>query len=291
MGRLGAERITVNLVNTEPRLLQFVALNAMSASALRLEHDGPIARITLCRPDRGNPIDAAFVAELQSACEAISDDPGVRVVVLAAEGDSFSRGWDWEALTATSEGGSLLEAARAQGMTNDPFGCLAALAKPVVCAVNGDATGAGLELAMACDIRIAAENARFSLPELSMGLLPMAGGLQRLARLVGRGNALELALTGGEFDAVEALRIGLVSAVVPADRLAAEGGAIANRIAERGPIATTYAKEAVSRGIDMPLEQALRFETDLTIILQTTEDRAEGVRAFLDKRKPEFKGR
>jgi enoyl-CoA hydratase/carnithine racemase len=263
----------------------------MSASALRLEQDDPIGRITLCRSVRGNLIDASLIADLQSACEAISDNPGVRVVVLAAEGDSFSRGWDWEALTATSEGGSLLEAARAQGMTNDPFGCLAALAKPVVCAVNGDATGAGLELAMACDIRIAAENARFSLPELSMGLLPMAGGLQRLARLVGRGNALELALTGGEFDAVEALRIGLVSAVVPADRLAAEGGAIANRIAERGPIATTYAKEAVSRGIDMPLEQALRFETDLTIILQTTEDRAEGVRAFLDKRKPEFKGR
>jgi enoyl-CoA hydratase len=176
-------------------------------------------------------------------------------------------------------------------MTNDPFGCLAALAKPVVCAVNGEAASAGLELALACDIRIAAEAARFSLPELSMGLLPMAGGLPRLARLVGRGKALELALTGDEIDAAEALRIALVSAVVPADRLAAEADAIAGRIAERGPIATTYAKEAVSRGIDMPLEQALRFETDLTIILQTTEDRAEGVRAFLDKRKPEFKGR
>jgi len=263
----------------------------MSASALQLEHDGPIARITLCRPDRGNLIDAAFFAELQSVCEGISDDPGVRVVVLAAEGDSFSGGWDWEALTATAEGGSVLKAARAQGMTNDPFGCLAALPKPVVCAVNGEAASAGLELALACDIRIAAENARFSLPELAMGLLPMAGGLQRLARLVGRGNALELALTGGEFDAVEALRIGLVSAVVSADRLAAEADAIAGRIAERGPIATAYAKEAVSRGIDMPLEQALRFETDLTIILQTTEDRAEGVRAFVDKRKPEFKGR
>jgi enoyl-CoA hydratase/carnithine racemase len=247
--------------------------------------------MTLCRPDRGNLIEAAFIAELQSACAAISDDSGVRVVVLAAEGDTFSRGWDWEALTAGAEGGFPLEAARAQGMTSDPFGCLAALATPVVCVVNGDATGAGFELALACDIRIADEAARFSLPELSMGLLPMAGGLQRLARLVGRGKALELALTGDEIDAAEALRIGLVSAVVPAGRLAAEADAIAGRIAERGPIATAYAKEAVSRGVDMPLEQALRFETDLTIILQTTEDRAEGVQAFKDKRKPEFKGR
>jgi len=263
----------------------------MSTSSPTLERDGHLARIVLGRPGHGNVIDAALIAELQSACDAISDDAGVRAVILTAEGDAFSRGWDWQALAAAAEGHSLLEAARAHGMTNDPFGCLAELTRPVVCAVNGDATGAGLELALACDIRIAADNARFSLPELSMGLLPMAGGLQRLARLAGRGKALELALTGVEIDAAEALRLGLVSAVVPPGRLLAEADAIANRIAAHGPIAAAYAKEAVSRGIDMPLEQALRFETDLTIILQTTEDRAEGVRAFLDKRKPEFKGR
>jgi enoyl-CoA hydratase/carnithine racemase len=264
----------------------------MSAPSIRLERNGPIARVTLCRPDRGNVIDASAVAELQSACESLSDDAEVRAVVLAAEGDTFSRGWDWDALSAASaEGASLLEAARVEGMTTDPFGWLAALPKPAVCALNGEAAGAGLELALACDIRVAAEGARFSLPELSMGLLPMAGGLQRLARLVGRGKALELALTGDELAAAEALRIGLVSAVVPADRLVGEADAIANRIAERAPIAAAYAKEAVSRGIDMPLEKALRFETDLTIILQTTEDRAEGVRAFLDKRTPDFKGK
>jgi len=263
----------------------------MTAPPVRFEHDGTIARISLCRPDRGNPIDAALIAELQSACEAISDEAVVRVVILTADGDSFSRGWDWDALAAPAAGGSHVDAARAQGMTANPFGCLAALPKPVVCAINGDATGAGFELTLACDIRIAADNARFALPDLFMGLLPMAGGLQSLARLAGRGKALELALTGEEIDAAEALRIGLVSAVVPSDQLAVEAGAIANRIAERGPIAIAYAKEAVSRGIDMPLEQALRFETDLTIILQTTEDRAEGLRAFLDKRRPEFKGR
>jgi len=252
----------------------------MSDPSLLLEHDGPIARITLCRPARGNAIDATLVGELQSACESLADMVEVRVVVLTAEGDAFSRGWDQEAPSAP-----------VMGIASDPFGSLASLPRPVVCAISGDASGAGLALALACDIRIAAESARFSLPELSMGLLPMAGGLQRLARLVGRGKALELALTGDEIDSAEALRIGLVSAVLPADRLAAEADAIANRIAERGPIAVAYVKEAVSRGIDMPLEQALRLETDLTIILQTTEDRAEGVRAFLDKRKPDFKGR
>jgi enoyl-CoA hydratase/carnithine racemase len=250
----------------------------MSQRNLRLEREGAIARITLCRADRANLVDAASVAELQSACEALSDEPGLRVVILGAEGSDFSRGWDWEAISLAD-------------LPPDPFGCLATLARPVVCAINGAATGGGLELALACDIRIAAESARFSLPDLSMGLLPLAGGLQRLARLVGRGKALELALTGDEIGADEALRIGLVSSVVPEDRLAAEADAIAKRIAERGPIATAYAKEAVTRGIDLPLEQALRFETDLTIILQTTEDRAEGVRAFLEKRKPDFKGR
>ena len=124
-----------------------------------------------------------------------------------------------------------------------------------------------------------------------MGLLPLAGGTQRLPRLVGRGKALEMILTGEPVTADEALRIGLVSAVVSREHLDGEAAGIAQRIAERGPLAVRYAKEAVSHGLEMPLEQALRFETDLTIILQTTEDRAEGVKAFLEKRTPDFKGK
>jgi enoyl-CoA hydratase/carnithine racemase len=182
-------------------------------------------------------------------------------------------------------------ALRSHGIPTDPFGCLGDLPQPVVCAINGDATGAGLELALACDVRIAAEGANFSVPEISLGLLPLAGGTQRLPRLIGRGKALEMILTGDPIDAQEALRIGLVSAVVLHDYLLSEAEAIASRIAARGPLAVRYAKEAIARGFEMPLEQALRFETDLTIILQTTEDRAEGVRAFLEKRKAEFKGR
>ena len=258
----------------------------MGTRSVTLDRRGMVARLVLAGAGSDNAIDAAVVRELRSACAAVGDD--VRAVLVTAEGDVFSRGWDWDALLGETT--DPVAALRNHGIPPDPFGCLADLPQPVVCAINGDATGAGLELALACDVRVAAEGVAFALPEVSMGLLPLAGGTQRLPRLVGRGKALEMILTGEPIDAQEALRVGLVSAVVPRDRLRAEAEAIASRIAERGPLAVRYAKEAVSRGLEMPLEQALRFETDLTIILQTTEDRAEGVRAFLEKRMAEFKG-
>lgn len=263
----------------------------MPFRTLSLHKTGHIARIKLTRPDCDNLLDAEALRELGDACREICDDHDVRVALVAAEGAVFSRGWDWEALAAAAGDGSLLDAARGLGMVPDPFRCLHELTRPVVCAMNGDAHGAGLELALACDIRVAAEGARFSLPETRMGLLPMGGGIQRLARLVGRGRAIQLVLTGDEIDASEAHAIGLINRISPPGKALEEAEAVASRIAERGPLAVAYAKEAVNRGIDMPLEQALRFETDLTIILQTTEDRAEGVSAFIEKRKPEFKGK
>ncbi len=266
----------------------------MPVNSISLTKRGAVAHLTLDRPQHGNAIDGGVLRGLADACAAIAADDGVRVTVLTAGGDVFSTGWDWSALggLAGDTPAGLAEALSFPGRTlGDPFRCLAELPKPVVCAVNGDAIGGGLALALACDIRIAAEGARFGLPETALGLLPLGGALQRLARVAGRGTALEMALTGEPIDAQAALRCGLVSSVVPHERLVAEAGVIAERIAERGPLALQYAKEAVSRGIDMPLEQALRYETDLTIILQTTEDRAEGVRAFLEKRQPEFKGR
>jgi enoyl-CoA hydratase len=258
----------------------------MGTTTVSVDSRGVIARLTVTRPERENAIDAPVVRDLRGACDGIAQD--TRVVLLTGEGDLFSRGWDWEALLGETT--DAVAALRNAGIPPDPFGCLAELPQPVVCAINGDATGAGLELAVACDVRIAAEGALFSVPEISMGLLPLAGGTQRLPRLVGRGKALEMILTGELIGAEEALRIGLVSSVVSRGRLLAEAEAIASRITERGPLAVRYAKEAIARGLEMPLEQALRFETDLTIILQTTEDRAEGVRAFLEKRKAEFKG-
>ena len=247
---------------------------------IRTQATGAIAYITLTRPE----IDAATIAELRAACGSIADDAAVRAAVLSGEGTVFSSGW---APALLGDAAALREA----GALDDPFGCFAALPKPVVVAVNGDAVGGGLALALTADIRIASDTALFALPEVSAGLIPVAGATQRLARLVGRGEALRLVLTGETIDAAEALRIGLVSEVVPVADLSARATAIAERLAERGPIALQYAKEAVTRGIDMTLEQALRFETDLTVILQTTDDRAEGVQAFLDKRKPQFKGK
>ena len=163
--------------------------------------------------------------------------------------------------------------------------------QPVICAINGASVSAGLELALACDVRLASSDATFALPETAHGAIPMGGGTQRLARLVGRGEALRLILLGEEIDAEEAHRIGLVSSVVPAVGLATEAKALAETMASRGPIALRYAKEAVRRGLDQSLDQALRYETDLTVVLQSTEDRAEGVRAFLEKRDPKFEGK
>jgi enoyl-CoA hydratase/carnithine racemase len=253
----------------------------MAYRTLTLETKGPVAYLRLARPAQGNPIDAAFLQELERACAEVNDHPDVRVALLLSEGEVFSTGWGAGAEPAP-------EARRARA---DVFGCLEAMAQPVVCAIGGEATSAGLELALACDVRIASEAAGFALPETAQGLLPMAGGTQRLARLAGRGEALRLVLLGEAFDAAEALRIGLVSAVVPAAKLLEEAEVLAGRIASRGPLAVRYAKEAVRRGLEQPLDQALRYETDLTIILQTTEDRIEGVRAFNEKRPPEFKGR
>lgn len=255
----------------------------MPYRTLKLETKGALAYIRLARPGAGNPIDQLFLQEVDEACASINDNADVRVALLTADGDVFSNGWD--PVELKGRGGPRTMPA------SPPFACLESMGQPVICALTGDATSAGLELALACDVRLAAESARFALPETGQGLLPMAGGTQRLARLVGRGEALRLILLGEVIDAVEALRIGLVSRVYTRDRLLAEAEALALRMAARGPIALRYAKEAVRRGLEQPLDQALRFETNLTVILQTTEDRAEGVRAFLEKREPDFKGR
>jgi enoyl-CoA hydratase len=260
----------------------------MIYKTLVLERDRSVACLRLHRPERGNLIDSQAIQELDAACRELSDEESVRVVILTGEADVFCRGWDLSGLDPERE--TPLDWARRQGLLGDPFGCLAGLTRPVIAAVNGDAVSAGLELALACDVRLAAEEAKFGCPETGHGVIPWAGGTQRLPRIVGRGKALEMILTGEAVDAQEALRIGLVSRVVPRERLLAEAEALAGRIAARGPIAVRYAKEAVSRGVEMTLEQALRYETDLTIILQTTQDRAEGVHAFLEKRTPEFKG-
>jgi enoyl-CoA hydratase len=230
-----------------------------------------VAYLTLNRPQAANRLSLELAQELADACRQADRDDGVYVVVLGGAGDVFCAG--------------------AEGEVHGVAAAIAAIEKPVIIAINGDALGLGLEIALAGDIRLAADKAKFSLPQLSDGLIPADGGTQRLARLVGRGKALELILTAETIGAQEALEIGLVNRVVPGAELTDEASALASSMAEQGPIALRFIKEAVNKGLDMTLEQGLRLEGDLYFLLHTTADRTEGINAFLKKRKPKFKGR
>ncbi|MSQ42421.1 MAG: hypothetical protein EXR65_05235 [Dehalococcoidia bacterium] len=252
---------------------------AVSAAALSI--DGPLATITLAPP--AGLFDRAASEALRAAAERVAGEREVRVVIVRAGAADFGSGWSAQAL------------AEPQGTPGLPslgagIEALAAIPQPVVALIAGRAHSAGLEVALACDVRLAAEGATFAMPDTAAGGVPRGGGTQRLPRTVGRAQALRLLLTGEVIDAAEARRIGLVSRVVPWEELAAAGRALAEAIAARGPLATRLAKEAVHRGAEMTLEQALRYETDLTVLLQSTADRAEGVAAFAARRAPRFIG-
>ena len=245
---------------------------------------GHIAYVTLNRPQHGNAIDSCMADELCRIWQGITDNEDIRVAILTGAGASFCSGQE------TGEMQPVEAALQARG-SEDCFDALAELNRPVIAAINGDAISAGLELALCCDVRIAAEGARFGLPEVAQGTIPGHGGTQRLPRIVGKAKALELVLLGETIDTREAQRICLVNKVVAPDELLPTAEALARRIASLAPIAERYAKEAVNKGADLTLEQGLRLEGDLTVLLQTTDDRTEGVAAFLGKRTPNFKGR
>jgi enoyl-CoA hydratase/carnithine racemase len=245
--------------------------------------DGPIATLTLDPPAEG--IGRPFMDGLRRACEELADSTDrVFAVVVRPAGADFGVGWSTAALAA-GEGAEALVSPIGAGCD-----ALAAVPQPTIAALRGRAHSVGLELALACDVRLCSEDATFAMPETALGMVPRAGGTQRLPRTVGRAQALRMLLTGEVVDAPEALRIGLVSRVVPQGEELTAATAIARAVAERGPIATRYAKEAVMRGIELPLQQGLRTELDLTVILQTTGDRAEGVAAFIERREPRFTG-
>lgn len=242
-----------------------------------------VAWITLERPAEGNAPDQAMAAALRETCAALGQDMGVRVIVVTGAGEHFCSAPP-EPLPPRSNGtGAALEPARVASTVG-------ALQAPVIAAINGPAIGQGLELALACDIRIAAEGARFAMPQVAAGVLPWDGGTQRLPRTVGRGRAMDLLMTGREVDAGEALGMGLVHEVVSQGELAARVQAVAESIAAAAPIAIRYTKEAVLRGVDMDMDAGLRLEADLNILLQSTADRAEGVRSFVERRAPRFRG-
>jgi enoyl-CoA hydratase len=259
----------------------------MTYTSLLYQVNGAIARVTVNRPDKLNALNAGVIAELDAVIGEIERDAAVHGVVLTGAGPkAFVAGADIAEISAQGPVDGKARALEGQRV----FRRLERCGKPVIAAVNGFALGGGCELAMACHLRVAAEGARFGQPEVKLGIGPGYGGTVRLPRLVGRGRALELLLTGAMIDAQEALRIGLVNRVVPADQLLPECEQILATILENGPLAVRACLEAVDAGLDVGLDEALLLEANLFGLLSGTADMREGTTAFLAKRPPRFSG-
>lgn len=258
----------------------------MNYNSLLFDIKNRVATVTINRPDKLNALNATTKDELRSAFTQIKADASVDVVILTGAGEkAFVAGTDiGELTTLNSESGKEF-ATKGQ----EVFDLIENLGKPVIAAVNGYALGGGCEIALACHIRIAAENAKFGQPEVNLGIIPGYGGTQRLARLVGRGRAMEMILTGNPIDAQEALRIGLVNKVVLQAELMNTALAIAQAIASKGQIAVRMALKAVNMTQETTLSDGQQLEASLFGVCCDTQDFKEGTRAFLEKRKPAFK--
>jgi enoyl-CoA hydratase len=278
-----ATRLALKLPTPDSRL----PTQTTMPTTLLFELNDGIARVTVNRPDKLNALNATVISELGDSVTRIETDAAVRGVILTGSGQkAFVAGADISELAAQGP----LEGKARSIVGQLVFRRLERCGKPVIAAVNGFALGGGCELAMACHIRIAAEHAKFGQPEVKLGIGPGYGATARLPRLVGRGRALELLLTGGMIDAAEAYRIGLVNRVVPADKLLPEAEALLRTIIENGPLAIRACLEAVDAGLETDLDQALLLEANYFGLLSATEDMREGTKAFLEKRKPVFKG-
>lgn len=254
---------------------------------ITVENREATAIVTVNRPDKLNALNAETVSELQRALQQVAADDSIRAVILTGAGEkSFVAGADIAELAKMSPLSGIQVSRQGQGA----FRFLETMRKPVIAAVNGFALGGGLELALACHFRIASENAKFGLPEVKLGIIPGYGGTIRLPRVVGRGRALELILTGEMIDAQEAYRIGLVNHVFPQPELINAAEQLANKIVANGPVAVALAVEAVDHGYHASTEDALRLEANLFGLLASTHDMREGMGAFLEKRKAKFTG-
>ena len=246
-----------------------------------------IATVTLNRPEKLNALNNEVLQELELIFADLEQNPDVGVVIVTGAGENaFVAGADISELKSLDTAGARVQALRGQAV----FQRIESLPKPVIAAVNGFALGGGCELALACHIRIASETARFGLPEVSLGIIPGYGGTQRMARLVGKGVALDLILSGEMTSAADALRMGLVSRVVPVADLQATAQKLARTILSRGPLALRSALAAVNEGLEMTQEQGLQYEASLFGLLAATQDMQEGMSAFLEKRQAAFKG-
>jgi enoyl-CoA hydratase len=252
------------------------------------EKKGPIAYVTINRPKVMNALNAETISELKSAFKNAGDDSEVRGIIFTGAGDkAFAAGADISEMTADSPVTAKEKTRSGQALTD----LIENLGKPVVAAVNGFALGGGCELSMACTIRLAAETAKFGQPEVKVGIMPGYGGTQRLPRLVGKGRALQLILSGEMIGAQEAYRIGLVNEVVPNPDLITRAEAILKQFLSNAPLGVKFSIEAVNRGLDSSLEEGLVIEASLFALCAATEDKKEGTSAFLAKRVPNFQGR
>lgn len=259
----------------------------MSYEAIRVEHEGALALVTINRPEKRNALNATVRREILEALRTLGADDSVRVVVFTGEGDkAFVAGAD---ISEFAERTPLEQRAAMTGTR--VFDQLAAFPKPTIAMINGFALGGGCELALACDIRVAADSARMGQPEINLGIIPGGGGTQRLPRVVGMGQALRLVLSGEIVSADEALRIGLVDLIFPQAELKERTMKMAAGIAAKSPVALHMAKSAVRAAAEMPLSAGLAYETELFVTCFSSEDKEEGVTAFLEKRAAEFRGR
>jgi enoyl-CoA hydratase len=262
--------------------------DATRYEAIRYEQADGVATVTLNRPDVHNAMNQAMRRELLEVFTRLRGDDAVRAVIVTGAGEkAFSAGADIREFLEPPVPTQFREARRRIDFRREMERC----PQPIIAAIRGYAFGGGLEMALACDIRIAADDAQLGLTEINLAIIPGGGGTQRLPRLVGRGKALEMILTAARIDAAEALRIGLIERLVPAGEALKAAHELAATLAGKAPVALRYAKESVVKGLEMALVDGLRLENDLATLLRTTEDRLEGAKAFLEKRKPRWQGR
>src|SRR5262245_51568064 len=286
----GEDEGGVNALNGLERLEQ--REGEMEFQTIIYEVRNQIAFVTFNRPESMNAINRQMTRDLVEACRQIEEDSGIRVAIFTGAGErAFSAGMDLKERAETGTSPIERRQQKLSATIHTQSRAVAAISKPTIAAIRGYCVGGGLEFALACDMRVAAEDAKLGLAEVKRGLIPGAGGTQRLARTVGVAKALEICLTGDNVTGSEALRLGLVNIAVPASDVMKATEDLAGRILKGAPMSVLFIKEAIKTGIELSLDEGFRLESDLSALVATTEDSKEGPRAFAEKRAPVWKGK